>query len=117
MSILLVGGSSLVPGLSEILEARLLGRLPEDKQVQVLAKTRDIDPRQCVWKGTLRVGSTTVMADPGRCSRPRTVSRSVRATARRRVGAGPPGVEPRHVDLGVRVVRAGRAHAARKVLL
>jgi len=68
MSILLVGGSSLVPGLSEILEARLLGRLPEDKQVQVLAKTRDIDPRQCVWKGTLRRGSALIMANPVRAN-------------------------------------------------
>ena len=50
-SILLVGGGSLVPGLIEILEARLLGRLGEHRELQVLANTRDIDPRLCSWKG------------------------------------------------------------------
>ena len=51
-TILLVGGGSLVPGLTEVLEARLLGRLGP-REVQFLGNTRDVDPRQCAWKGGL----------------------------------------------------------------
>nr|CAG8434915.1 9477_t:CDS:10 [Entrophospora candida] len=51
-NIILVGGSSLIPGLSKMLEERLRARnIQNSDKFTILASPRELDPRLLAWKG------------------------------------------------------------------
>jgi len=51
-NIILVGGGSLIPGLSKMLEERLRARnIQNSDKFTILASPRELDPRLLAWKG------------------------------------------------------------------
>ncbi|KDQ13053.1 hypothetical protein BOTBODRAFT_160982 [Botryobasidium botryosum FD-172 SS1] len=65
--VLIVGGSALVPGLINALEARLqamaMALMPGTERVQVIPAPKEIDPRVLAWKGVSVLGKLDALGD------------------------------------------------------
>mmetsp|Transcript_20378 Transcript_20378/g.33975 ORF Transcript_20378/g.33975 Transcript_20378/m.33975 type:complete len:239 (-) Transcript_20378:228-944(-) len=65
-SVVLVGGTTLFPGFLEMLEERLVQRIPEDEDidtVNVLSSVRELDFRSAAWRGAAVLCTLDVCKD------------------------------------------------------
>ncbi|KAF4569681.1 actin-like protein arp8 [Pleurotus pulmonarius] len=66
-AVLIIGGSSLIPGMNHALESRLQAiatpLVPNMEKVQIIPPPKDVDPRVLAWKGAAVLGKMDGVSD------------------------------------------------------